>query len=172
MADNDYDRSSTTSNVTNIYETNVYPTDTVYVKSANDTVYLHHPKVNMVYNFPGTLFLANTDQFNTAAPGNMQHLYNIRELVQQCPEMRIEVQGFASEEGTMESNQSLSERRASRIKSWLIEQGVSPFKIAGTVGYGETRPAVVEHKGGTAAQLESERAQNRRVAIRVVETCK
>jgi len=164
VADND-------GRVTNVYNTNVYPTDTIYVKVPNDTIYLRHPRVNMVYNFPGTLFLVNTDQFNTKEPGNMQNLYNIRSLVQQCPEMRIEVQGFASEEGSADLNQALSERRALRIKSWLIAQDVSEYKIRNTIGYGETRPAVVEHSGGSPTQLEAERTQNRRVAVRVVQTC-
>jgi outer membrane protein OmpA-like peptidoglycan-associated protein len=158
--------------VTNIYETNVYHTDTVYVRAPNDTVYLRHPRVNMIYNFPGTLFMVNTDQFNTKEPGNMQNLYNIRALVEQCPDMRIEVQGFASEEGSAALNQSLSERRALRIKTWLIAQDVAASKIENTIGYGETRPAVIEHTSGPADQLEAERTQNRRIAVRVVQACR
>ncbi len=161
-----------TTNVTNVYQTDVYHTDTIFVKGATDTVYLRRPKVNTIYTFPGTLFIVNTDQFNSNEPGNMQNLYNIKALVEQCPEMKIEVQGFASEEGTPERNQELSEQRALRIKTWLVSQGVSQDKITRTIGYGTSRPAVIEHTGGPAAVLEAERTQNRRIAVKVVETCK
>jgi outer membrane protein OmpA-like peptidoglycan-associated protein len=39
------------------------------------------------------------------------------------------------------------------------------------VGYGETRPAVRERTDVSAAELEAERAQNRRIAVKVVQTC-
>jgi outer membrane protein OmpA-like peptidoglycan-associated protein len=159
-------------NVTNTYQTNIYNTDTVYVASPKDTVYLVRPKVNTIYNFPGTLFIVNTDQFNNSEPSNMNNLYYIKALVNQCPELKVEIQGHASDEGTVERNQELSEMRAKRIKSWLIEQGVNPTKISGTVGYGTSYNAVKEPTGGTAADLEAARVQNRRIGVRVVETCK
>jgi outer membrane protein OmpA-like peptidoglycan-associated protein len=164
---------TTTNNNTNNYTTNntVYHTDTLYIQNPTDTVYLSNPKVNTVFSFPGTLFIVNTDQFNNAEPNNMGHLYHIKALVEQCPNLKVEIQGFASEEGTAEHNQELSERRANRIKSWLIEQGVSSDKIANTVGYGDTRPAVRERTDVSATELEAERAQNRRIAVKVVQAC-
>ena len=164
---------TTTNNNTNNYTTNntVYHTDTLYIQNPTDTVYLENPKVNTVFNFPGTLFIVNTDQFNNAEPNNMSNLYRIKALVDQCPSLRVEIEGFASEEGTAEHNQELSEERAARIKSWLIDQGVNPNKIAGTIGYGDTRPAVRERTDVSAAELEAERVQNRRIAVRVVEAC-
>ncbi len=152
-------------------ETTVYHTDTLYIKDPTDTVYLSNPKVNTVFNFPGTLFIVNTDQFNNAEPNNMNHLYHIKALVEQCPSLRVEIQGYASEEGTAEHNQDLSERRANRIKAWLLSNGVSSDKIAGTIGYGETRPAVRERTDVSATELEAERAQNRRISVRVVQAC-
>jgi outer membrane protein OmpA-like peptidoglycan-associated protein len=150
----------------------VYVNDTVFVASPKDTVYLMRPKVNTIYNFPGTLFIVNTDEFNNSEPGNMGNLYNIKTLVNQCPDLKVEIQGHASNEGTAERNQELSEMRARKIRSWLIEQGVSSSKIASTVGYGTSRNAVTEPTNGSAAELEAARVQNRRIAVKVVETCK
>ncbi len=151
--------------------TTVFTEDTIFMKSPSDTIFLLNPKLNAIYNYPGTLFIVNTDQFNMSQGGNADNLNRIKELVVQCPDMRIEVQGFASDEGTPERNQELSEQRALRIKTWLIAQGVNPEKISNTVGYGTSRPLVVEPVGGTAAALEAARVQNRRIAIRVVHTC-
>jgi outer membrane protein OmpA-like peptidoglycan-associated protein len=69
-------------------------------------------------------------------------------------------------------NQELSEQRGVRIKTWLVAQGVNPEKIYGTVGYGTSRPMVTEPVGGSPQLLEDARIQNRRIAIRVVRTCK
>src|SRR5439155_15739532 len=154
-----------------IVQNTVYHIDTVFIRGVSDTVYASNPKVNTIYNFPGTLFIVNTDQFNTAEPNNTSNLYQIKRLVNQCPNLRVEIQGFASNEGTPEHNQTLSEQRALRVKSWLMEQGVSSNKVASTVGFGETNNAVRERTGVSAADLEAERTQNRRIAIRVVESC-
>ncbi len=157
--------------VHDVVQNNVYHTDTVFVQSPADTVYISNPKINTIFNFPGTLFIVNTDQFNTTEPNNIGNLLQIKRLVDQCPALRVEIQGYASEEGTPEHNMELSERRANRIKSWLMEQGVSSNKIARTVGFGETHTAVVERHDVSAKVLEAERAQNRRIAVKVVETC-
>jgi outer membrane protein OmpA-like peptidoglycan-associated protein len=164
---------NTTTINNNTYTTNnnIYHTDTIFFQSPTDTVYLVNPKINTIFNFPGTLFIVNTDQFNNTEPNNMGNLYHIKSLVEQCPNLRVEIQGYASEEGTHEHNQDLSDRRAARIKEWLIAQGVSSDKIAGTIGYGDTRPAVRERTDVSATELEAERAQNRRIAVRVVQAC-
>jgi outer membrane protein OmpA-like peptidoglycan-associated protein len=74
------------------------------------------------------------------------------------------------------------------VKAWLVEQGVEANKIVRTVGYGSSRPLIPEPTGGsvangkkgkkivtkgaTAEQVEAARKQNRRIAVRVVQTCK
>jgi outer membrane protein OmpA-like peptidoglycan-associated protein len=161
-------------NVTNnTYETtnNTYENSYETVVYHTDTVYRFRPEVNAVYNFPGTLFIVNTDQFNTAEPGNIANLYRIKTLVNQCPGIRVEIQGHASNEGTAERNQELSEMRANRIRNWLVEQGVSSSKVSGAVGFGTRDNAVREPSNVSAEKLEAARVYNRRIAVRVVETC-
>ncbi|MDP4218955.1 MAG: OmpA family protein [Bacteroidota bacterium] len=160
----------TTTNVTNIYTTNIIKSDTIVVKET-DTVYREKILKNTIYNFPGTLFIVNTDEFNTNMPGNMQNLHNIKTLVNQCPELKVQIQGHASHEGTVARNQELSEMRARKIRSWLLEQGINPEKIVGTVGLGTSDDAVYEPTDATPAQLEAARILNRRISIKVVEGC-
>ncbi len=150
-----------------IHETTIVRNDTVYIKEAADTVFMNNPKVNTVYNFPGTLFIVNTDEFNTAVSGNLQNLYKIKELVNQCPNLKVEVQGYASAEGTPQRNQELSELRATKIKSWLISQGVSADKVPTTVGYG----TIADPPGLTGDRLEAARVFNRRIAVKVLQAC-
>jgi len=144
--------------------------DTLYITGSVDTLY-RNPPVNTIFNFPGTLFIVNTDQFNYNVPDNLNHLYEIKDLVEQCPDLKVEIQGYASGEGAPEHNLLLSQLRAERIKTWLIAQGVSPDKIASTKGYGTSNPAVKERTDVSPVELEAERVQNRRIAIKVVQAC-
>jgi outer membrane protein OmpA-like peptidoglycan-associated protein len=144
--------------------------DTVFLTGTTDTIY-SNPPVNTIFNFPGTLFIVNTDQFNTSVPGNLSNLNQILHLVMQCPNLRVEIQGFASAEGTADHNQRLSELRAERIKTWLVAQGVPSDKVASTIGFGTSNPAVRERTDVSAAELERERVLNRRIAVKVVQAC-
>jgi outer membrane protein OmpA-like peptidoglycan-associated protein len=165
------DRSSNTTNITNNYTTNIIKYDTVVVMQT-DTVYREKVRKNTIYNFPGTLFIVNTDEFNSDVPDNMQNLRNIKTLVNQCPELQVEIQGHASHEGTVARNQELSDMRARKIKRWLIDQGVDPNKIVGVVGLGTSDDAVYEPTNSTPGQLEAARVLNRRIAVKVVEGCR
>jgi outer membrane protein OmpA-like peptidoglycan-associated protein len=145
------------------------------------------PPVNTVTNFPGVLFIVNTDNFDMTVPGTIENLNKIKALVEQCKDLKVEIEGHASGEGDPKRNQELSDMRAARVKAWLVEQGVDASKIERTVGYGSSRPLIPEPeaskvtknkkgkkvatKGVTAEQLEAARKQNRRIAVRVVQTC-
>jgi outer membrane protein OmpA-like peptidoglycan-associated protein len=133
------------------------------------------PKPETVANFPGVIFLVNQDAFDLSEPGTLENLNKIKALVEQCPDLKVEIEGHASTEGDAKRNQELSDLRAARVKQWLVDQGVNPNKIVRTIGYGSSRNLVPEPKTSrkvTAAQVEQARRQNRRIAVRVVETCK
>ncbi|HET7153600.1 MAG TPA: OmpA family protein [Candidatus Kapabacteria bacterium] len=136
------------------------------------------PKVNTVSNFPGVLFIVNTDNFNLDVPSTLDDLNKILALVNQCPNLRVEIEGHASEEGPKERNQELSEMRAAAVRRWLINQGADSNRIVRTVGYGSTRPVIPEPKPKKVhgkitnqAVIDKARTQNRRIAVRVVQTC-
>ena len=144
------------------------------------------PKVGTIANFPGVLFIVNTDNFNMTEPGTLDNLNRIKALVEQCPNLQIEIDGHASGEGAAARNQQLSDMRAARVKAWLIEQGVNPSKIGATYGFGSSRPIVPEPEtagrkkvkgkwvttgGATPEQVEAARKQNRRIAVKVIRSC-
>ncbi len=135
-------------------------------------------KINTVSNFPGVLFYVNTDNFNLEVPSTLADLNQIKALVEQCPSIRVEIEGHASEEGPATRNQELSEMRAAAVRKWLITEGVDSNKISKTIGYGTTKPLIPEPKpkkaGGKIVNqkdIEAARVQNRRIAVRVVQTC-
>ena len=62
--------------------------------------------------------------------------------LQQYDGVTIQVEGHADERGTREYNISLSARRATTVRTFLISQGVSAKRVA-SIAYGKERPAAV-----------------------------
>ncbi len=59
--------------------------------------------------------------------------------LRQYPNVRILVAGNCDERGTREYNLSLGARRASAVRDFLVNLGVSPARVE-TVSYGKERP--------------------------------
>ncbi|MCG6119981.1 MAG: OmpA family protein [Blastomonas sp.] len=72
----------------------------------------------------------------------------------------IDVYGHTDSTGSDAYNQTLSERRAQSVSSYLSTRGVQPARLA-TRGFGESQPVA-------SNTTEEGRAQNRRVEIRIV----
>jgi peptidoglycan-associated lipoprotein len=62
------------------------------------------------------------------------------EWLNQYKDVTIQVEGHADERGTREYNISLSARRATNTRNFLISQGVSASRIS-SIAYGKERPA-------------------------------
>lgn len=73
------------------------------------------------------------------------------------PSVNVVVQGHSDESGSDEFNFALGDRRAGAVKSFLIDAGIEPGRMA-AVSYGREKPA--ESRPG-----EGEKAKNRRVHI-------
>jgi OmpA-OmpF porin, OOP family len=70
----------------------------------------------------------------------------------------VQLDGHASAEGTDEYNMTLSTDRASSVKSYLVNSGISASRISAT-GFGESRPVA-------SNATEAGRSQNRRVEFK------
>jgi OOP family OmpA-OmpF porin len=86
-------------------------------------------------------------------------LDRLAEAARACPDMRIEVGGHASSEGTAEINQQLSVRRAQSVVAYLVKAGVDSTQLQ-PVGYGATRPVAPNDTGENMAK-------NRRIEFTV-----
>ena len=71
----------------------------------------------------------------------------------------VVVEGHCDERGTREYNIALGERRAHRVKYFLIQNGVNSSRIE-TVSYGKERPAVI-------GSNEDAWSQNRRAVVSI-----
>jgi peptidoglycan-associated lipoprotein len=82
------------------------------------------------------------------------------------PEVVVQVAGHADERGTPEYNLALGERRARRVREYLITQGVPADNLV-TASYGEEVPLVQGHDEASWSQnrrAEFNRIEGRRVS--------
>ncbi|HEX8031592.1 MAG TPA: OmpA family protein, partial [Vicinamibacterales bacterium] len=90
-------------------------------------------------------------------PGAREKVAKVAGILLAYPGLQIEVDGHTDSVGNDEYNQQLSERRATAVRNYLLQQGIQPAAIT-AMGFGEAQPVV---SNDTAAG----RQQNRRVEL-------
>lgn len=108
----------------------------------------------IVITLGDVLFGTDLARLNADGIRTAQKLANV---LQQNPQRKVLVEGFADSTGAAAHNQELSERRANAVRGALQDLGVAPERIA-VRGYGETYPVA-------ANDTASNRQLNRRVEI-------
>ena len=88
-------------------------------------------------------------------------------ILSKHPELSILIYGFADSRGSDKHNLNLSEQRALKIKSYLLQHGLKSTQIKNVTGKGET--SILNHCKEGVICNETEHAQNRRVEIVVIE---
>ena len=77
-------------------------------------------------------------------PDAQQALMADAAFLQQHPSIRFTVEGHCDERGSTEYNLGLGDRRATAVKDFLVQQGVSADRIR-TISYGKEKPFCTEH---------------------------
>jgi outer membrane protein OmpA-like peptidoglycan-associated protein len=93
----------------------------------------------------------------TLKPGAREKLARVAGILASHPDLHIEIEGHTDSVGTDNYNQGLSERRAESVRTYLMQQRISPTAVEAE-GFGESRPVATND---TAAG----RQQNRRVEL-------
>ena len=101
-----------------------------------------------------------TDRYDVQ-PQFQPTLNQIAQTLQSYPSTLIDVYGHTDSTGADAYNQTLSERRAQSVASYLTSRGILQARIA-TRGYGESQLLV------NPERTEADRQANRRVEIRIV----
>ncbi|MEJ2567325.1 MAG: OmpA family protein, partial [candidate division WOR-3 bacterium] len=87
--------------------------------------------------------------------GALNTLKKAIEIMSNNENIRLLIAGYACREGTDEDNRALSEKRAENVQKYLVERGVSAYRISAE-GYGEKKPVA-------DSSTEEGRRENRRV---------
>jgi OmpA-OmpF porin, OOP family len=95
-------------------------------------------ETNAMFTFNGIFF-----DYDKAVlkPESFPELERIVQLLNEKPNMTIELAGHTDNRGTMTYNKNLSLRRANAVKKFMTSKGIGANRIT-TIGYGESRPLV------------------------------
>ena len=88
-------------------------------------------------------------------------LNNLLRLLQDSPNMKIEIGSHTDDMGSKEYNYNLSQRRAQSVANWLIEKGINTSRMI-PKGYGEDEPLVSNDDEKEGREL------NRRTEIKIL----
>lgn len=89
-------------------------------------------------------------------------LTQLLKVLQDNPEIRVEIAGHTDKIGSSKRNLVLSQGRAASVVKWLMDKGVKADRMV-SQGYGDARP-VADNKSKAG------RAKNRRIEIAVLES--
>lgn len=90
-----------------------------------------------------------------------KELNNVVLLMNENPEIKVEISAHTDDVGSEDYNQKLSEKRAQSVVDYLILHDVDKTKLI-SQGYGESQPLV-------ANNTEENKAKNRRVELKIIE---
>jgi outer membrane protein OmpA-like peptidoglycan-associated protein len=112
---------------------------------------------NIVLNMPGNItFRTGSSDLNADF---FKVLDGVGIVVEEYNKTLIVIEGHTDNVGSDDSNQALSERRASSVGQYLMGKGVNGQRVL-TAGFGEARPIA-------SNDTDSGRSQNRRVEVRL-----
>jgi outer membrane protein OmpA-like peptidoglycan-associated protein len=117
---------------------------------------------NITLNMPGSVTFATNS--SDLSPAFFDVLSSVGKVLAEYEQTVVEVAGHTDSTGSNAYNQSLSERRANSVTSYLSAQGVISQRLI-TIGMGESRPMA---DNGT----DHGRQANRRVEITMVPVTK
>ncbi|MEL7148138.1 MAG: OmpA family protein, partial [Bacteroidota bacterium] len=89
-------------------------------------------------------------------------LQQIRKMLKENPKLKIEIGGHTDNVGEHDFNMKLSLERAESVKYWLVDNGISRYRLT-PKGYGETKPLASNDDEEFGREL------NRRIEIIVIE---
>ncbi len=113
----------------------------------------------------GSKVILNLIVFETGSydlkPESEPELRRLKYFLETNPKVKVEISGHTDATGNLSTKKELSERRAARVRDWLLKAGVVGRQMQ-TAGYGASKPIGDE-------STEEGRAKNRRVEVEVVE---
>ncbi|MEM9325953.1 MAG: OmpA family protein, partial [Bacteroidota bacterium] len=100
-------------------------------------------------------------RFASVEPTSLEGLYAVKDLLQQQPNVRVQIAGHTDNVGSRAKNMILSILRAQKVKDWLVAAGIDEQRMQVT-GYGELVPMATNDDEKEGRDL------NRRIEVLLV----
>ena len=111
--------------------------------------------VDFLQNVEGTILFTSSNDVQESNYNTV--ISSVSDLLKKYPNVKLQIEGYASSDGSKGYNQKLSNRRAANVKEALVQMGIEASRLS-DVGFGEENP---KDNNATAAG----RANNRRVSF-------
>gem|GEM_PF-2299708 len=92
----------------------------------------------------------------TSLTGKYIHFKRIADMFKECPDLKVNIEGYASKDGNATANKLLSEKRADFVRKQLMSLGVEASRLLGNKAFGSDKT------------VSSEDSQNRTVRFEIV----
>ena len=102
-------------------------------------------------------FAAGSSQLANKSKPLLDNLYDI---VNRCPDLRVEIAGHTDSDGSTKANKRLSQKRANSVGQYLQAKGIAHGRMQ-IVGYGEANPLYPNNS-------RANKAKNRRIEFSVL----
>ena len=110
-----------------------------------------------VYTLDHVYFDVNKASLRKASFSELDELVS---YLKRREHIRVEIAGHTDNVGSKEANQELSERRAKRVKQYLLKKGIAADRVKAK-GYGEDRPVAGNNS-------KEGRQKNRRTEVHIL----
>lgn len=100
-------------------------------------------------------------------PASARELDKLVEVLNDNPEIKIEMASHTDSIGSIEYNINLSQRRAASTVNYLIKQGITPERLVAK-GYGESKP-IARNTNPDGTDNPDGRQRNRRTEFKILE---
>lgn len=95
----------------------------------------------------------------TLKPASNKNLNEVVKILQDNPDLQLDVEGHTDNSGVAEKNQTLSENRANAVKAYLVSKGIDESRLT-SAGFGQDQP-IADNKAAAG------KAKNRRVELKL-----
>ncbi len=128
-----------------------------------DTVFLFRKEINKSYVFENINFFLDRWRL---LPDSEQELRKLIKLMNDNPNLKIELASHTDSRGEAKYNEWLSQKRSDSVTDYLIENGISKERIV-SKGYGESR--LINNCANGIPCSEAEHLENRRTEFIVID---
>jgi len=136
---------------------NFQPLPSTQDKPFEVPVFLKKYKTNQIVRLNNIFF--DVDKFDLKTE-SFTELHEVIRVLQQNPQMHIEISGHTDNTGSAEHNKELSKNRAESVVNYLVTKGIDKKRLT-SVGFGSSKPADTN-------ETEAGRAMNRRIEMKIL----